>query len=123
LMDRDTQGIPSLLGERGKKLSGGERQRVALARALLKNPSILILDEATNALDASTETHFFEAFDQYLNGRTVLLITHRLETLHHVDLILVLSEGQIVEKGSYDELINAGKYFKELANSSSSLES
>jgi ATP-binding cassette, subfamily B, beta-glucan exporter len=123
LMNRDTQGIQSQLGERGKKLSGGERQRVALARALLKNPSILILDEATNALDASTETHFFEAFDQYLNGRTVLLITHRLETLRHVDLILVLSEGQIVEKGSYDELINSGKYFKELANSASSLES
>jgi len=99
------KGYESLVGERGVKVSGGERQRISLARALLKNPPILILDEATSALDTESEILVQEAIDHLMEGRTSVVIAHRLSTVQHADRILVLNEGEIVEVGRHDELL------------------
>jgi subfamily B ATP-binding cassette protein MsbA len=99
------QGYATVLGERGTRLSGGQRQRIAIARALLTDPPILILDEATSALDTESERLVQEAIDRLLAGRTVFVIAHRLSTVVHADQILVLDRGQIVERGTHDELL------------------
>lgn len=99
------EGMDTLVGERGVKLSGGQRQRVAIARAILKDPAILILDEATSSLDAESESLVQEALDELMKGRTTLIIAHRLATIRKVDRIYVLSEGKIVEQGSHMELL------------------
>ncbi|MFN3757840.1 MAG: ABC transporter ATP-binding protein [Algoriphagus aquaeductus] len=106
------EGLDTLVGERGVKLSGGQRQRVAIARAILKDPAILILDEATSSLDAESESLVQEALDELMKGRTTLIIAHRLATIRKVDCIYVLSEGKIVEQGSHQELLqnSAGFY-------------
>lgn len=92
------------VGDRGVKLSGGQRQRVAIARAILKNPTILVLDEATSSLDAESEKLVQEALDNLMEGRTTIIIAHRLSTIRKVDRILVIKEGAIAESGSHDEL-------------------
>jgi ABC transporter fused permease/ATP-binding protein len=99
------EGLDTLVGERGVKLSGGQRQRVAIARAILKDPAILILDEATSSLDAESESLVKEALDELMKGRTTLIIAHRLSTIRKVDRIYVLSEGKIVEQGNHSELM------------------
>lgn len=99
------EGFDTLVGDRGVKLSGGQRQRIAIARAILKNPAILILDEATSSLDAGSENLVQQALDTLMVGRTTLIIAHRLGTIRNVDRIYVLDHGQIVESGSHDELI------------------
>ncbi|SHO62257.1 ABC transporter ATP-binding protein [Algoriphagus zhangzhouensis] len=100
------EGLDTMVGERGVKLSGGQRQRVAIARAILKDPSILILDEATSSLDAESEHLVQEALDELMKGRTTIIIAHRLATIRKVDRIYVLSDGKIVEQGSHTELLN-----------------
>jgi ABC transporter fused permease/ATP-binding protein len=99
------EGLGTLVGERGVKLSGGQRQRVAIARAILKDPAILILDEATSSLDAESESLVQQALDELMKGRTTLIIAHRLTTIRKVDRIYALSEGRIVEQGSHKELL------------------
>ena len=112
---RQTDGLDSIIGERGRSLSGGERQRLSIARALLKNPPILILDEATSALDAATERKLQLALEEVMKGRTTFVIAHRLATIRNADGILVFEAGRIVETGSFEELVAKGGRFAELA--------
>ena len=114
-IQRQPEGLDSVIGERGRSLSGGERQRLSIARALLKNPPILILDEATSALDAATERKLQIALEEVMKGRTTFVIAHRLATIRNADRILVFDAGRIVESGSFDELVTKGGRFAELA--------
>ncbi|GAB3650506.1 ABC transporter transmembrane domain-containing protein [Echinicola sediminis] len=98
------EGLDTLVGERGVKLSGGQRQRIAIARAILKNPSILILDEATSSLDAESEALVQEALDELMKNRTTIVIAHRLATIRKVDRIYVMKDGEIVEEGNHESL-------------------
>lgn len=111
---RHSEGYDTVVGEKGFKLSGGEKQRVAIARAILRNPPILILDEATSALDTVTERLVQEALDHVMSNRTVFAIAHRLSTIRHADLILVMKDGRIAERGTHDELIAAGGIYSRL---------
>ena len=109
-----TEGYDSLVGERGIKLSGGQRQRIAIARALLKNAPILILDEATSALDSLTEKLIQDSLHALMQGRTTIVIAHRLSTLSEMDRILVFDKGQIVEDGSHKDLIKAKGHYSRM---------
>ena len=114
-IERKFHGFEDNVGERGRSLSGGERQRLSIARALLKDPPILILDEATSALDADTEAKVMRALDEVMKGRTTFVIAHRLSTVRKASRILVFEMGRIVEKGTFDELVNTGGRFARLA--------
>lgn len=110
--DRFPDGLDTVIGERGVKLSGGQRQRLAIARAILVNPRILILDEATSSLDTESEAFIQESLQYLLKGRTTLVIAHRLSTIRKADQILVIEQGEIVERGTHDELIaREGRYY------------
>jgi subfamily B ATP-binding cassette protein MsbA len=108
------EGYATNVGDRGAKLSGGERQRLTIARAVLKNPPILILDEATSSLDTESERLVQDAINHLMESRTSLVIAHRLSTIRHADQILVLQQGEITERGSHEELIRKNGFYKRL---------
>lgn len=113
-IERLPEGFDTVLGERGARLSGGQRQRIAIARALLRDPPILILDEATSALDTESERLVQEAIDRLMADRTVLVVAHRLATVQHADEILVLDQGQIVERGDHSTLLLTNGLYRRL---------
>jgi ATP-binding cassette, subfamily B, bacterial len=108
------EGFNSYLGEQGVRLSGGQRQRIAIARAILKDPSILLLDEATSALDANSEQKVQDALKKLMEGRTTLIIAHRLATIMHADRILLIDQGQLIAEGNHQQLLTSSNLYKRL---------
>jgi subfamily B ATP-binding cassette protein MsbA len=107
-------GYETNIGDRGSKLSGGERQRLTIARAVLKNPPILILDEATSSLDTESERLVQDAINNMMQNRTSIVIAHRLSTIRHANEIIVLQKGKIVERGTHDFLMRQNGFYRRL---------
>ena len=113
-IEKFPSGYDTIVGERGVKLSGGQRQRIAIARALLADPRILILDEATSSLDSESEALIQEGLNNLRKGRTTFVIAHRLSTIRSADQILVVEAGEIIERGSHEELVGMDGRYKQL---------
>jgi ATP-binding cassette subfamily B protein len=114
LIDTLPDGLETVVGDRGYRFSGGEKQRIAIARLLLKAPRVVVLDEATAHLDSESEVAVQRALDTALEGRTSIVIAHRLSTVRHADTILVIAGGRIVEQGTHDGLLAAGGVYADL---------
>jgi ATP-binding cassette subfamily B protein len=114
LVESLPDGLDTVVGERGYRLSGGERQRLAIARLLLKAPSIVVLDEATAHLDSESEVAVQRALDLAMEGRTSVVIAHRLSTIRNADVIIVVNQGRIVQRGRHEELMREGGLYTEL---------
>ena len=112
--DRLPNGFDTKIGENGVRLSGGERQRVAIARALLRDPKLLILDEATNSLDTINDAYIQQAMRDAMKGKTGIIIAHRLSTISHADKIIVMEKGRVAGMGNHQELLVSCKEYKEL---------
>jgi subfamily B ATP-binding cassette protein MsbA len=109
-------GYDTMVGERGVTLSGGQRQRIAIARAVIRNTPILVLDEPTSGLDAQSEQAVFEALDRLMEGKTSIVIAHHLATIVRANMIFVVKDNQLIERGTHDELLAAGGFYAELDN-------
>ena len=114
-MDELEDGYETLVGERGLTLSGGQRQRVAIARALVAKPRILILDDATSSVDATTESRIKDALREVMDGRTTFVIAHRLSTIALADEIVVLDDGRVTARGSHEQLLEESELYREIA--------
>ncbi len=114
LLNRLPEGLDTSVGERGRALSAGERQRLAIARAFLADPAVLVLDEATGALDPATEAQVASGYEVVMRGRTTIIITHRLELARRAERVVVLEGGRVVEGGTADSLLERGESFAEL---------
>jgi ABC-type multidrug transport system fused ATPase/permease subunit len=110
-----SDGFQTAVGERGVRLSGGQRQRIGIARALYHQPQILVMDEATSALDNITEKQITRAIDELKGGRTIVMIAHRLTTVQNCDLIYLMKNGEIIDRGTYDELVSQNEEFRKMA--------
>jgi subfamily B ATP-binding cassette protein MsbA len=108
------EGFQTIIGERGMLVSGGQRQRISIARAILKNPPILIFDEATSSLDSESESLIQEAIENLMKDRTVFVIAHRLSSVINSDVIIVMEDGKIIDKGSNDELLERSERYRQL---------
>lgn len=113
------KGFDTMVGENGRGLSGGQKQRLLITRALYRNPQMLFLDEATNAFDTVNEARITKALNEAFTDRTVVVVAHRLSTIRNADQIVVMHQGEIVEVGTHEELIQAGRYYTELVASQS----
>jgi subfamily B ATP-binding cassette protein MsbA len=111
------QGYDTIIGERGMTLSGGQRQRIAIARAVIRNSPILVLDEPGSGLDAASEKLVFDALNRLMKDKTSIVIAHNLSTIHSADVIFVVDEGEIVERGNHTELLKKGGLYAELHQS------
>jgi ATP-binding cassette, subfamily B, multidrug efflux pump len=113
-LDGFPAGLSTVVGERGLTLSGGQKQRTAIARALLRNPRVLILDDALSSVDTLTEERILSALASVMRGRTTIFVSHRVSTIRNADRIFVLEHGAVVEQGSHEELLAAGGYYADL---------
>ena len=120
-IQRLPQGYDTILSEEGGNLSQGQRQLLTIARAILADPAILILDEATSSVDTRTEMHLQEAMEKLMQGRTSFIIAHRLSTIRDADEILVINHGEIIERGTHDELLEARGFYHNLATTNQAL--
>ena len=107
-------GINTMVGEHGDKLSGGQKQRISIARALIRDPQILVLDEATSSVDTRTERHIEHGMDRLMKNRTTFVIAHRLSTVRNANAIMVLEAGEIIERGTHEQLLELGGRYYEL---------
>jgi subfamily B ATP-binding cassette protein MsbA len=107
-------GLQSEIGENGRTLSGGQRQRIAIARAILRDASIIVLDEATSALDNHSEKHIQQALTRLTQNKTVLIIAHKLSSIQHVDEIVVINKGKLIEQGDHETLLGKAGYYQAL---------